>query len=98
MSSTMTKREGGIGLQYPVDIPLSKLPTTLSVERKAIAGLASRAQFEALRVCALDTVAMKRGRRQSCWNRAAGCEFGGRRRWPATQGVHSVHLESPLSI
>jgi hypothetical protein len=42
MSSCMTNREGGIGLESPPEKPPSKLPMTLSVARKAIVGLPSR--------------------------------------------------------
>jgi hypothetical protein len=42
MSSSTTKREGGIGLASPAEKPLSKLPMTLSVAGKAIVGLPSR--------------------------------------------------------
>jgi hypothetical protein len=42
MSSSMTKREGGIGLESPAEKPLSKLPMILSVARKVIVGLPGR--------------------------------------------------------
>ena len=42
MSSSMTKREGGIGLESQAKNPPSKLPMTLSVAGKAIVGLPSR--------------------------------------------------------
>jgi hypothetical protein len=95
MSSSMTKREGGIGLGSPAEKPPSKLPMTLSVAGKAIVGLPSSG-------CAFahggHRVGPRTVHRLGCVaRRRCTTSRPSRRRWSSSRGSGSPNANPPQS-